>query len=70
MQGEDFLMCGPVEADETYVGGLEKNKHRDKRMKAAGGPVGKAIVAGVKDRCSNRVSARVVPDTKAATLTK
>ena len=70
METEDFLMCGPVEADETYVGGLEKNKHRDKRMKAAGGPVGKAIVAGVKDRCSNMVSVRVVPDTKAATLTK
>lgn len=68
MSTEDFLFCGPVEADETYVGGLEKNKHRDKRMKAAGGPVGKAIVAGVKDRCSNRVSARVVPDTKAVTL--
>lgn len=70
MTGEDFLFCGPVEADETYVGGLEKNKHKDKRMKAAGGPIGKAIVAGVKDCCSNRVSARVVPDTKAVTLTK
>ena len=59
-----------MEVDETYIGGLEKNKHKDKRMKAAGGPVGKAIVAGVKDRCSNRVSVRVVPDTKAASLTK
>ncbi len=68
MAGEDILFCGPVEADETYVGGLEKNKHKDKRMKAAGGPVGKAIVAGVKDRCSNRVAARVVPDTSADSL--
>ena len=68
MKTEDFAFCGPVEADETYVGGLEKNKHKDKRMKAAGGPVGKAIVAGVKDRCSNRVSARVVPDTTSDSL--
>ena len=70
MKIEDFAFCGPVEADETYIGGREKNKHKDKRMKAAGGPVGKAIVAGVKDRCSNRISAKVVPDTKAPTLTK
>lgn len=65
---EDFLFSGPVEADETYVGGLEKNKHQHKRMKAAGGPVGKAIVAGVKDRTTNKVSAKVVPDTSAQSL--
>lgn len=68
MGAEDFLFTGPVEADETYVGGLEKNKHKDKRMKAAGGTVGKAIVAGVKDRETNRVAARVVPDTTSRTL--
>ncbi len=32
------------------------------------GPVGKAIVAGAKDRATNRVSARAIPDTKAKTL--
>ena len=69
MDVDDFLFSGPVEADETYVGGLEGNKHKDKRMKAAGGPVGKAIVAGVKDRATNKVAARVVADTKAPTLT-
>ena len=47
MAGEDFLFSGPVEADETYAGGLEKNKHRHKRMKAAGGPSGKAIGGSV-----------------------
>ena len=68
MAGEDFLLSGPVEADETYVGGLEKNKHRDKRMKAAGGPSGKAIVAGVKDRETGKIAARVVADVSAPTL--
>ncbi|MXW42253.1 MAG: IS1595 family transposase [Acidimicrobiia bacterium] len=68
MAAEDFLFSGPVEADETYVGGLEKNKHQHKRMKAAGGPVGKAIVAGVRDRSTNKVAARVVDDTTSDSL--
>jgi len=62
------LFSGPVEADETYVGGLEKNKHHDRKLKAGRGPVGKTAVAGVKDRKTNRVDARVVENTKARTL--
>lgn len=65
---EDFLFSGPVEPDETYVGGLEKNKHAHKKLHAGRGGVGKAIVAGVKDRATNRVAARVVADTSAPTL--
>ena len=65
---ETERMAGPVEADESYFGGLEGNKHKSKRLKAGRGPVGKTAVAGLKDRSTNQVKAQVVDSTDAPTL--
>ena len=50
-----------------YMGGLRENMSKAKRKTLKGrGAVGKTVVAGAKDRASNRISAAVVdtPDRK------
>ena len=56
------LMTGNVEVDETYVGGKKKPGIPGR------GAVGKAVVAGVKQRGTGKVVAKVVPNTRKQTL--
>ena len=63
-----FRFSGPVEVDESYFGGLEKNKHAHKKANLGRGAVDKTAVVGMKNRESNNVVARVVANTDKATL--
>jgi hypothetical protein len=59
-------LMGIVEADETFIGGSQSNKHRSKRT-VKGGTEGKLIVAGAVER-KGSVVARVIANTDSHSL--
>ena len=63
---------GEAEVDETFIGGLEKNKHSERRRRSGRGPVGKAIVMGILERGgadgTSKVRAKVIHNTDKDTL--
>ena len=64
---------GPVEIDETFIGGKPKNMHASRRLQmktATNGYAEKAIVVGMLDRDTRQVRAKLVPNVKRETLQK
>ncbi len=61
---------GEIEADESFIGGLARNMHKDKRAQKikAHGPAGKAIVMGLLDRETKQVRVKHVPNIHVDTL--
>jgi len=57
---------GPVEVDETFIGGKPKNMHIRKRLKAQefGQHTEKGIVFGMLERGTRQVRAKVIPNVR------
>jgi len=61
---------GPVEADETFIGGLARNMHKEKKEEKIHGTggVGKELVVGLLDRETGNVRVTHIENRKRSTL--
>ena len=66
--GIEPLIEGSFEVDEVHFGGLEKNTHEDKKLRAGLGTLGKSAELGVNDRKTKHVRAKVVQNSAKSTI--
>lgn len=63
----DKVLANIVESDEAHLGGKEKNKHANKKLRAGRGAVGKTHVQGIRSR-DGQLIMKVVESIDAHTL--
>jgi len=65
-----FKDFAEFEADETFIGGKSKNRHKDKKIPNSQGRSvkDKSVIAGAIDKETGTLIAEKVPDTTQATL--
>jgi transposase-like protein len=61
------VLQGIIEIDEIYIGGIEKNKHESKKLKAGRGTIGKTAILGMRER-GGRTRAIKLASTDAQTI--
>lgn len=61
------IFGGPVEVDEAYLGGSDRNRH-EWQIQEGRGPKGKTPVLGMKDRQTGQVTAEVIKTADKNTL--
>ena len=61
-------LTGPVEVDETFIGGKEANRHASKKSPGGRWLAGKYAVVGMKSRETKAVKAQVIAPVSSVTL--
>ena len=68
MVSDKPVMQGPLQTDEVYLGGRERNKHSDRKLHAGRGAVGKVPVLGSYDERKGQIWLEVVSNVDGPTV--